>query len=88
MKTTFKVGQRVRVLFANTPGTGSYCGGHQNAKWLLQKESVLKQHLRNCYYDATIRQVFEPSLITEEPRYLLDNTYHVMAFDEYKLGRF
>lgn len=79
MKTAFKVGQRTHVLFID-------CKGHESAKWLRRTEEVRKRHLRTCWYDATVRQVFAPDPLTEEPRYLIDNTYHVMAVEECALA--
>lgn len=85
--TTFKTNQRVIIMPAN-------CNGHLNtvlteqfadAKWFQRKEQAREDHLRDCWYIATVRQVFEPDPLTKRPRYLLDNTYYVAIFDEYRL---
>jgi len=46
---TFKIGQRVRVMFAD-------CNGHRHAS---------KRHLQGCYNDAVIAQVFAPNALNE-----------------------
>jgi hypothetical protein len=76
--TTFKTNQRVIIMPTN-------CNGHLNTAWFQRKEQAREDHLRNCWYEATVRQVFEPDLLTKRPRYLLDNTYYVAIFDEYRL---
>lgn len=78
MKPAFKIGQRARVLFTD-------CNGHQGAKWLQRKQAARDQHLRNCWYDATVQQVFAVNAVGE-PRYLITNGYNVKAVDECKLS--